>query len=199
MRFTGGLCGLYDPVERTDFFLVTTMKPIPTFDQINEALSYDPETGTLTWKHRADSRSQVNSRCAGVSAGSLHAEGYYHLAIRISGVSYRLRSHRVAWLLMTGEWPSDQIDHKDTDKGNNRWINLRCATHGQNQANKRTYAKSGFKGVTFNPGRNTWRAQININGKSKGLGTYKTGEEAHAAFCEAAEKQHGVFANHLSD
>lgn len=173
------------------------MKPAPTFDQINDAFSYDPETGLLTWKYRSGIAEQANTSHAGSIAGSKHVEGYFHVYVTIGGVSYRLRNHRVAWILMTGEWPKEQIDHKNGDKGNNRWTNLRPSTHGQNQSNKKTYAKSGFKGVT-QLRENSWRAQININGKSKCLGTFKTGEEAHAVFCSAAEKQHGEFSNHLS-
>lgn len=173
------------------------MKPSPSFRQISEAFSYDPETGILIWKYRADIAEQANTAHTGTIAGSKHVEGYLHVFITIDGIGYRLRNHRIAWILMTGDWPKYQVDHRDGDKGNNRWLNLRDSTHGQNQSNKKTYAKSGFKGVTKTR-ENSWRAQININGKSKGLGTFRTGEEAHAAFCAAAEKQHGEFAHHLS-
>jgi len=173
------------------------MKPEPTFNRINDALSYDPESGVITWKYRHGVVEQANAAHAGEIAGSRHVEGYYHLFITIEGNSYRLRNHRVAWILMTGEWPTDQIDHRDGDKGNNRWLNLRASTHGQNQSNKKTYASSGFKGVT-RIGDSSWRAQITINKKSKYLGIFKTAEEAHAAFCKASELQHGEFAHHLS-
>jgi hypothetical protein len=174
------------------------MKPIPSFDQINSALRYSPDTGELIWKDRPWLAKQINNRYRDTIAGSLHVEGYIKLAIEVDGIRVDLRAHRVAWLLMTGEWPSDQIDHKDGMKANNRWGNLRIATNGQNGSNRKAYGSSGFKGCTFYKKWNHWRAFIKINGKTKSLGTFRSGEEAHAAYCKAAELQHGEFAYHLS-
>ena len=36
---------------------------------------------------------------------------------------------------MTGEWPSLEVDHKDRDKSNDRWSNLRLATEEEQHAN----------------------------------------------------------------
>ena len=89
-----------------------------------------------------------------------------------------------------------QVDHKDGDRANNRWDNLRLATHTQNQWNTRTRSdnSSGFKGVTRPEGRTKWHAYINENGRRKFLGSYPTAEEANQAAITARQVAHGEFA-----
>jgi hypothetical protein len=92
---------------------------------------------------------------------------------------------------MTGEWPTHQVDHKNSVRNDNRWENLRLATNAQNQQNLRKARadnSSGFLGVF--PNKNRWSAQIAINGKSKCLGTFDTPELAHAAYLKAKASIH---------
>jgi hypothetical protein len=101
---------------------------------------------------------------------------------------------------MTGRWPEPFVDHRDLNKHNNAWVNLREATKSQNQANVGIIAsnKSGLKGVSrYRAGERygkPWQACIGVNGKSKHLGHFATKEEAHAAYCEAASEIFGEFA-----
>lgn len=95
---------------------------------------------------------------------------------------------------MTGEWPADMIDHKNRDRTDNRWENLREATRSQNNANRRASSTHGFKGATFNRRQGRWMAQTKVNGKRVYLGYYDTPEEAHAAYVAAAERYFGEFA-----
>lgn len=89
---------------------------------------------------------------------------------------------------------SNQIDHKDGNPLNNCRDNLRSATNAQNRANSRIRkSKSGFKGVVRKC--NCWQAQITVNKEKIYLGSFDTPEEAHEAYCEAAVKYHGEFAN----
>lgn len=92
---------------------------------------------------------------------------------------------------------SELVDHIDGDGLNNRRNNLRPATNAQNVRNsrKRTTNTSGFKGVSWNKEHRKWRAEIMARGKKKFLGLFNTAEEAHKAYCEAAEQLHGEFAN----
>jgi hypothetical protein len=101
----------------------------------------------------------------------------------------------VIWLWMTGEWPPDEIDHRDMDGTNNKWGNLRKATHADNMHNQkpRHHNTSGFKGV-HRRANGKWRASIGIDGKRINLGTFSTAAEAGAAYGEAARKLHGEFA-----
>ena len=57
-----------------------------------------------------------------------------YTVIRFRGKLYL--AHRLAWFYMTGEWPREQIDHKDGVRLNNKWDNLREATPGQNNMNR---------------------------------------------------------------
>lgn len=92
---------------------------------------------------------------------------------------------------MTGEWPAHQIDHEDTDKSNNRWVNLRVATNAQNKQNirkARSDNKCGLLGVCRDGGR--WRAQIKVLYRNKHLGSFASPEQAHAAYLEAKARLH---------
>lgn len=89
---------------------------------------------------------------------------------------------------------TNDIDHIDLDKFNNRRLNLREATRSQNQINHRIHSNNttGFKGVSFR--RNKYRAMIMADGKSIELGYFDIPEEAHEAYCKAAIKYHKEFA-----
>lgn len=153
---------------------------------VRSILDYDPETGIFRWKRRHDikQRSQ-NATPPGSIASSRQ--------IMINGRQYR--SSRLAWLVMTGEWP-DEVDHRDLDESNNRFVNLRAATHGEAMRNRGIYATntSGYKGASLNRKTGRWRGYIYINKKQIWLGTFDTPEAAHAAYCAAAQKIHGEFA-----
>lgn len=157
-----------------------------TAERANEVLSYDPLTGLLRWKQSNGPRAKI-----GEIAGSL---GYaLHCKVMVDGE--RIMSHRLIWLMVTGSWPENEIDHINGDGQDNRWVNLREATHRQNGKNKRLQRgnSSGYTGVTFTrEGR--WRAVIRSDGKRFHLGYFDTAAEAADAYAVAAQKLYGVFA-----
>lgn len=154
--------------------------------QVREMLNYNPDTGEFTWKVSNSNRVKV-----GDSAQSISVWGYARIGIN----GKRYPAHRIAWLYVTGKWPKRFIDHLNGDRADNRFANLRCASDRENATNKRIQSnnRSGFKGVF--PCRKKWHAMITINKKRMYLGTYDTPEDAHQAYCEAAPKYHGQFAN----
>ena len=91
-----------------------------------------------------------------------------------------MRAHRVIWAMMTGRWPDDEIDHRDRDPANNRWENLREATHSLNMLNRDEPSTntSGVKGVSRY--RKGWRVQRKTGGRHIYDKTFKTFEEAIA-------------------
>jgi len=95
--------------------------------------------------------------------------------------------------LLTGEY----VDHKDGNGLNNTRGNLRLATREQNMANRRKHSNntSGFKGVCWHKHKGKWQAQISVSGTIIHLGRFTSKEAAYAAYCDAAEKYHGEFAN----
>ena len=70
--------------------------------------------------------------------------------------------HRVIWLYMTGEWPSEDVDHINLDPSDNRWENLRQVTHSENCRNNKA-SKKEFYGVYWQKQNRNWIARIDQN------------------------------------
>jgi len=107
----------------------------------------------------------------------------------------KLRASRIIWKLVTGDDPSAQVDHKNLNRADNRWCNLRLGTNAQNQWNRGVGRAntSGFKGVHRRPsGR--YQARIGTHGSRINLGHFPTPEGARAAYAKAAKRLHGEFA-----
>lgn len=100
-------------------------------------------------------------------------------------------------------------DHINRDPLDNRRENLRLATRRQNTVNTQkpkitsrgTVPTSQYKGVSLasdsSKRSKPWVATISIdwrNNKKKFLGYFKTEEEAHEAYIQAARELHGEFA-----
>jgi hypothetical protein len=155
-----------------------------SLDRARELLSYDAETGRLTW---LVSR---GSKRAGSAAGFVDPAGY--LIVRVDRVFYL--GHRLGWFLHHGRWPDGFIDHRNTKT--NRLSNLREASASQNQGNSKRSKNnsSGFKGVSRARRDKCWRAQITVNYKTKFLGHFKTAEVAHRAYIDASILAFGQFA-----
>lgn len=159
--------------------------------RLRELLDYDPETGVFTRKVC------VANVAAGTIAGCRKKDSGY-VVISIDDTIYR--AHLLAWLYMTGSWPERFVDHRDLNKSNNRWRNLRLATKSQNQANIGLTKgnASGLKGVSrYRAGERygkPWQSGIRKDGKSIHLGHYATKEEAAHAYMLAAAKLFGEFA-----
>jgi hypothetical protein len=167
---------------------------LPTADQVRELLTYDPETGVLTWlPRRGDGRATKswNAKHAGKQAGTPESN-YGYVQVGLFGRIYL--AHRIILLLATSEWPPTEVDHVNGIRTDNRIANLRLATPSQNQANRKRPATntSKFKGVTWDRGR--YKAQIIVRGKYLHLGHFATPEDAHAAYCSAARAHFGQFA-----
>jgi len=153
--------------------------------QLKELLHYDPETGIFTW------RVSRGSAKVGKQAGYLNAHGY--IVIRV--FDRILRASRLAYLYMTGEWPKELIDHANMVRNDNRWLNLRPATRGQNKFNEgmQSNNKSGYKGVSWHKVTKKWRVQGQLNKKNHHLGLFDTPELAAAARDAFAKEHHGEF------
>jgi hypothetical protein len=75
---------------------------------------------------------------------------------------------------MTGEFP-DVIDHKDGNRLNNKWSNLRSVTLKENAQNVRPSKNSSSGVVGVSPYNGTkWRAWITVDYKHIHLGVYET-------------------------
>ncbi|WEL95505.1 HNH homing endonuclease [Xanthomonas phage vB_XooS_NR08] len=104
----------------------------------------------------------------------------------------RYKAHRIAWLLHTGQWPSQHLDHIDGARTNNRIDNLRECNKAENSQNKGKYKNctSGVTGVHWHKRYKKWVAQIRVDGKLIHLGGFDTIEEAAQARAAAKARYH---------
>lgn len=177
------------------------MKTEISVEYLRECFTYNPEEGTFIWKIRPrehfkseDRWKTMNKRCAGKIAGGPTHHGY----ILIGVGRERHLAHRLAWVMSTGKWPDDTIDHINGNPSDNRLSNLRQASFLENTHNTRIRSNntSGAKGVYKGPVSGRWRTYINKHKKRFFFGVYENYEDAVAVVREAREKLHGEFANH---
>lgn len=86
------------------------------------------------WRYDADSGIVYGT--SGRQIG-VKSRGYLNGSVRLDGKSHTVGLHRAAWLLTYGAWPSDQMDHRDGVRSNNRIANLREATAIGNAENRK--------------------------------------------------------------
>ena len=125
---------------------------------------YDPETGLFS----RPAFNGVNRTC-----GWMDPQGY----VVVSVFGERFMAHRLAHLYMTDEWPTDQIDHINHVRSDNRWSNLRQISAQLNCRTRRTdrsHSKSGMVG-TYELPSGKFSARIS-------LGIFDSVEEANEAY-----------------
>lgn len=158
------------------------MKTKLTAERLRELLHYDPATGFFTNSAR---RKKVR---VGERAGYFDPSTGY-IVLCIDRAHYY--GHRLALLYMTGSWPVDMVDHRDGDRTNNVFTNLRDATRLLNQQNMRrasVCSSSGLLGAYRK--RERWESKIRVDGSVIHLGVFGTAEEAHVAYVAAKRKHH---------
>ena len=89
-----------------------------------------------------------------------------------------------------------EVDHIDRNGLNNQKLNLRIATHSQNNMNKPSYnnVTSKYKGVHWFKRDKKWVVQIGINGKHYHVGKFDNEIDAAKAYNKKAIELHGEFA-----
>jgi len=142
---------------------------------LKELLFYNPDTGVFTWTDAAFRR--VRNKKAGSVAKP-------YIYIRLFGKTYA--AHRLAFLYMTGNWPTSLVDHKNRNPVDNSWENLREITYSGNMENQKI--RQGFY-VDKRDGR--FYSEISVRKKKIFLGGFDSEEEAHQCYLNA-KKQHHV-------
>lgn len=145
-----------------------------TRERLIELLDYDFDTGLFT--HKATRPGVRGGRVAGSASGNGH--------IKIIVDGRHCHAHNLAWLVVTGEWPIGELDHRNGVKSDNSWGNLRDGTHAENMQNKAKYRNNttGYTGVTFHKATGRFAASIRLNGKTNHLGLFDDPAEAGAAY-----------------
>jgi len=144
-----------------------------TLKRLKELIHYDPKTGIFT---RIKSR---RDGWTGRRADRPSDDGYCDVYVQ----EIRPLAHRLAWFYMTGEWPVDALDHKNGNRADNRFSNLRPANARLNAVNRKAIGRSGFKGVYWHKRVEKWGTSI----KGHHLGFFRTKKEAAAAYLGAAK------------
>lgn len=158
--------------------------------RLKELLNYDPITGIFTWVKPTSYKIKTGDIAGCKDSG--------YIRIVISKKLYR--AHRLAWLYMTGNWPTQFIDHVNMVRDCNIWTNLRECSFNQNLHNVGITSrnKSGFKGVSWNKKCSKWVATAGVNGKAHHLGCYDTPEQAAEAYKTFAKSTRGEFYREIS-
>lgn len=160
------------------------------YEEVAKLFTYDRETGVLYWKART--RYTIRHKYV---AGTSKGKGGYR-QVRIKGKAYHV--HRIIMMLCFGHIPENaEIDHINHVRDDNRLVNLRFVTRGENLKNQSVSSNNptGITGVCFNKFRNKFMARIGVNRQALYLGCYNTLEEAAAARAEANLK-FNFHANH---
>ena len=102
------------------------------------------------------------------------------------------------WVIIHGTPPAGEVDHIDGDPLNNRPENLRLATSGQNNHNRRLSErnKSGVKGVIWVERHKRWRGLVVHKGHQHFVGNFTELRAAEAAVIAKRQELHGDFARH---
>lgn len=151
-------------------------------DWLLRATRYDPETGEVFW---------VNDVLGGVAGRPIpqrSVKGYRRVVI----LGRNVYVHRLAWLHMTGRWPT-MIDHISGDRADNRWSNLREATHQQNMQNRRQAqrnSRSGLLGVGKRAHGKTYYVRLQHNGSTIRVGGLQTADDARRAYLALKREFH---------
>ncbi len=170
-----------------------------------EQVSYDPETGLFVWKRREVSSFKAGRYSQEAIARTWNRQwpGKPALRSRDSGgylfgavMGKKYLAHRAAFLHMTGEWPTNHIDHINGNRTDNCWSNLRQVSRVENQKNQKKYKNntSGVMGVYPHCG-GRWTARISHQGQEIYLGIFENFEDAVAAR-RVAEVDYGFHENH---
>ena len=151
-------------------------------ETVRKLFHYDAESGMLLWRN-GNGRNVKPWQ----EAKAKNANGYY--TAKINGKSYL--THRLAWLYVYGEFPKEDIDHKNRIRNDNRLCNLRAVSRTDNCQNISlpSHNKSGHIGVSWFKSHNCWTVYVKVNKKNKWLGYYKNLDDAIAARKEG-EKQY---------
>jgi hypothetical protein len=155
-------------------------------------LRYDEGTGLFTWRVEPNKSKKGRTRL-GDTAGTLAPHGY--VVIGIEGTHYL--AHRLAVFYMTGKWPEHQVDHRNGNRADNRWENLRLATVKQQRENASPQQRSasGVRGVYWFKRTQQWQVRINHDKKAISLGYHDSLLDAIAARLHAERM---LFTHHRS-
>ena len=137
-----------------------------TQEFVKQYIDYNPLTGKFT-KLKSPQR----------PVGST-SNGYLRICIKGTYID----AQNLAFLIMTGTIPN-LVDHKNKNKLDNRWNNLRAANKQLNGLNRDpSYLNtSGYVGVSYNKRQKKWKSYVHLHGRQISLGSFSCPTAAHLA------------------
>jgi hypothetical protein len=98
-----------------------------------------------------------------------------------------------------GRWPDQLLDHRNLNRADNRFLNIRPATVTQNNQNvhaARSDSRSGVRGVSWLSARGKWRATIGVDGRQHHIGYFDDLQEAAVARLAEQQRLHPFSVSH---
>lgn len=144
-------------------------------------VSYNEETGICYWLTSKWNASRTQGHYVGDVVGRIDNNGYCVITFNLTGKPKKYLVHRLIWLIQTGDWPIECIDHINNIRTDNRWCNLREASKGENCRNRShmTNNTTGHIGIcihyTTKKGH-YYRAEIATNGVLEHIYSYSLEE-----------------------
>lgn len=160
-----------------------------TVSELRKLVTLDPETGKLFWLGRDVLTGEPKTQRATKTFNTRYAGKEALTALNERGAKQGLingavvKAARVVWALTHGQWPEQDVCHRNGDLSDNRPSNLLLATRGKGPRAVRSDSLSGVKGVRFH--QNRWNARLRVNGRLLHLGNYDTQQQAQDAVLQA--------------
>lgn len=162
-----------------------------TQQRLKELIHYDPATGVFTWNVVRGPKGK------GSTVGQSLRKGK-GLEKWVVIDKTRRRLSDMAFLFMTGEFPSGVMCFLDTNRSNLAWSNLKEVVKQSPKTTRlisdKTKLKSGYKGVYWHKQIKKWTARITFNSRSIYLGVFSDPKDGARAYNDAALKYVGVTA-----
>lgn len=153
-----------------------------TIERLRTLIDYNPETGVFKRKVKLSSRANLEKEI-----GVIAQNGRKYISV--DGKPYL--AHRLAWLYVTGSWPTQNIAFLDRDYLNLRFANLKEETFAETASKGccRSGNSSGIKNVSWDKYKKKWVATKTQDYKRILLGYFDNKEDAAKAVSEVQNIQ----------
>ena len=110
-------------------------------------------------------------------------DGYARVSLIKNKIRKGFTVHRLVGItLLKNPKNKPVIDHINKNRSDNRLVNLRWATHRENNLYSK-HSRTNLRGAYYHPKSKNWEAAIMLDGANRFyIGVYSTKNEAHYAF-----------------